>query len=393
MKFITNLTKSILLLALIGASMSSNLLRKSKTSDLDLTLPADFQKGKGQEEVVTKANAQVQAARELLKNPGSRTMEIIKSAAANLAAYWALEFITPNEKNNKDFNRSINGGVLAIKTDAGITEYSTKQNTKFRLVNTGHCTATDVAGVLATLGDIGTAIFDCEPGNTKENIVAYCNVAKKIADHTMHSTNKLEELLEMGRKAKRARGGSAIAPNKKPVTTKDGVLPAERGEMRINDKMKLDPRSGLLAHNVSDENFSAKWPWQKIPKVYMEKCKEPWAGHYSGSIVEVLFTLDLLVAKSEIHDSPLRSFNTTAETWEKNQWNNPTRRCKAALAGAFLISIGYHSAIEVKPTMWAYLGRGQVGINPKIFSMSQQTCDTKATSDIFKLMDDCTAKK
>ena len=81
------------------------------------------------------------------------------------------------------------------------------------------------------------------------------------------------------------------------------------------------------------------------------------------------------------------------------QSNNPTnkpldtdaRRCKAALGAAFLLSVGYHSAIEVKPTIWAYLGRGQVGVNPEIFSMNNQKCDTSATHDIVELMTQCTA--
>ena len=149
----------------------------------------------------------------------------------------------------------------------------------------------------------------------------------------------------MGAKAKEERGGSAIAPRKK-----GGPNGAERGS--DNTKMGT-PRSGLLTQTVDKSGFSAIWPWQLIPKKYMENCPEPWAGHYSGSIVEVLFDLDLFskTNTSVGGDDPLKSFEG------KSMLDNENRRCKAALAGAFLISIGYHSAIEVKPTIWAYLGK------------------------------------
>lgn len=40
--------------------------------------------------------------------------------------------------------------------------------------------------------------------------------------------------------------------------------------------------------------FSAKWPWQTVPRSYVTNCPtEPWAGYYSGTIVENIEILDL----------------------------------------------------------------------------------------------------
>lgn len=383
MKFITNFTKCILLIALIGASWSSNLLRKSKTQDiLDLTLAADLQGSKP--DIKKKADEQVKAARNLLTKPGTQANGLLKTAAALLKDFWQHDNIKENEKNDSNFNRSINGGILNGRTTKNQDENNTMQMGRLAKVATdAHPEPMDKAGVLAVLGDIGTAIFDCDPTKTDDKTKSYCKVATAVA---MKMSLTRDALLDMGRQAKAARGGSAIAPRKK-----GGPNGAERANGKdAQGGTNLAPRSGLLTKNVDASGFSAMWPWQLIPKRYLEKCPEPWAGHYSGSIVEVLFCLDLFTKGNSTFgqdEMPLKSFTAGATMLE-----SPSRKCKAALAGAFLISIGYHSAIEVKPTIWAYLGKGKVGQNPKIFSFDapESNCDTKATDDMVKLMKDCT---
>jgi hypothetical protein len=193
----------------------------------------------------------------------------------------------------------------------------------------------------------------------------------------------LDAFLAMGKTAKEKRGGSIIAPRKK-----SGPNGAERANAPDSQTggIKLDARSGLLTQVTDDSGFSAKWPWQMIPKNYLTKCKEPWAGHYSGSIVEVLFMLDQFTKADQAigRDDPLKSFVETG-----GLLNNKYRRCKGALAASFLISIGYHSAIEVKPTIWMYLGHPK----PKIFTndSAPADCDTNSTRDIVGLMTECSA--
>ena len=173
--------------------------------------------------------------------------------------------------------------------------------------------------------------------------------------------------------------------------------------------VKLNERAGLLSTGPDGTNFNAEWPWQTLPEDYLNNCQEPWAGHYSGSIVELLFMIDLFTRDSKIvgGDSPFKSFRKQSRRdffkdpfsfirspfkffTSRRRLNAKVRRCKAALSAAFLLSIGYHAAIEVKPTIWAYLGRGNIGENPKIFSMKNQVCDVHATDDIVNLMRECT---
>merc|ERR1711957_747400 len=168
---------------------------------------------------------------------------------------------------------------------------------------------------------------------------------------------KYDDLLAWGSRAKKERGGSAIAPAKKKG--KNGEE-AERDMQKVGDKLKLTKRSGLLFKD--------------------------------GDVVDVLFMLDLLTkTKRELgNDSPMKSYDETT------MLDDESRRCKAALAGSFLISIGYHSAIEVKPTIWAYLGKGAIGVEPKIFSLRgppslQRQCDLNATRDMNPLIKGCTA--
>jgi len=356
------------------------LKRKATTSKLVYELPATVQTDPM---ITLKAKSQVIAARALFTSPNAKTQEILHLVATVLKSIWASDNIRESERANaKGFNRSINGGVWDGKGT------SVQASRIGKVAGNVSPTPFDKAGVIAILGDIGTAIFDCDPKSTEPGVVAFCTIAKHMA---MKTAMKYDDLLAWGSRAKKERGGSAIAPAKK--AGKNGEE-AERDMQKVGDKLKLTKRSGLLFKDgdvVDDSGFSANWPWQVIPQEYFT-CKEPWAGHYSGSIVEVLFMLDLLTkTKRELgNDSPMKSYDETT------MLDDESRRCKAALAGSFLISIGYHSAIEVKPTIWAYLGKGGIGVEPLIFKLrgpeaSQKQCDMNATKDMNALMSGCTA--
>lgn len=448
MKFIV--IKLILLITCLGLYVNPNLIKKRErtTQDLDLKLPAIVQAE--MPDVKAKADKQVKAARKLFENPNKKTIEILEVVATLLKNSWQTERIKQISKNDEGFNRSINGGVydpkyknpkeekkhvhnkpeiphFNLKKSNPTNEASSKKsesketeklNEKLRMnfiqinriskvANPNNFTRPlDRVGVLAILGDIGTAILDCptkrDPNNEtlpliprkindvlKEEEKSLCDVTSSVAKIT--NTN-LPDLLEEAEEAKKKRGGSAIAKNKKEIRYKNKTLisPAERAD-KLNDtthEVIKTPRSGLLTQTTDGSGFTASWPWQMIPNKYLTDCAEPWSGHYSGSIVELLFTLDLFTkANTSVGDDPMKSFK------QNTMLDNENRRCKAALAGAFLISIGYHSAIEVKPTIWAYLGRGNIGENPKIFSLANPNCDTSATDDLVALMKGCTEKK
>lgn len=151
-------------------------------------------------------------------------------------------------------------------------------------------------------------------------------------------------------------------------------------------------RSGLLQKEAKKGwLLKASWPWQTIPEKYFQ-CKEPWAGHYSGSIVEVIWSMDLFTSpKASALKEAQRSF--TGGDADKKALNTPERRCKAALSAAFLMVVGYHSAIEVKPTVDQYLGKPK----PPIFTNAvkaaevEKMCDINATKEMVQLMTECSS--
>merc|ERR1711957_535764 len=99
MKFITNFTKSLLIISLISASMCTNLLRKSKTKDLELTLAADEQGSKPA--IKALADQQVAAARKLLSTPNAVAQEILLTAATLLKTIWSQDMIKDKKKRRK----------------------------------------------------------------------------------------------------------------------------------------------------------------------------------------------------------------------------------------------------------------------------------------------------
>ena len=186
-------------------------------------------------------------------------------------------------------------------------------------------------------------------------------------------------------------GGSIIAPCKK----------AERGFVMENGNIKLSERCGLLS--VTDDTMSlpnqeksycTSWPWQTVPQAFIDKCpKEPFAGHFSGSTGEILMTLDILTSKNENQDlansSHLGDFNYYYGK-DKDSEEYKYRRCKAAVGAAGLVSIGYHSAIEVYPAVRMYLGLDTKSVYSLPICKDEQ--GGEYTDEISKLFEECTAQ-
>lgn len=463
MKFNRFIFISIVLIAITYSEISCAFLkikRGDKTPEyiekekkLNYQLPATYQKGaeyQHKDAVATKAGQQVAAARNLLKKPNDAAKLILKTAAEHLRELWNNDIVKENEKTSDNFNRSIFGGILDAAANAAESKLSAadkgnaskkeaarlaaRVNAQIerisKVATLNNPKATDYAAVLAILGDMGTAAFDCNPvlmnladkpgddakqkkknAKTRATHTAYCNmrgiIFRKFFQNLEERNCMATDFIPM---ALKTRGGSAIAPNKKAV----GGNPPERSMVMLDaDTPKLDERGGLLVDGLDGnrDGFKAKWPWQLIPEIYMKECAEPWAGHYSGSILEVLFMLDVTTkANNELgKDHPMRSWQPDEYLTDprlksqkcKDMFNNidiighdklasTHRKCKAALAGAFLISIGYHSAVEVRPTIWAFLNLGKIKQDPQIFSMGNQVCDTVATEKMVQLMQSCT---
>jgi len=194
----------------------------------------------------------------------------------------------------------------------------------------------DLIGYVGLLGDIGAEIQDSynrKPDPKK----AY--LAPMIAAFDTLSGGKLKAY------------SNAIYATRSPdvYLTKPNPKLDKKAERNIcegvkNPTTKLFPgRSGVFDLGiVADGGVLPKpnpaipplgWPLQTVPmKLYTACPEEPWAGHFSGSLYEILLMLDLLTAQD-----PTQAATPT---------NKVDRDAKAAIASAFLVATGMHTAIE-----------------------------------------------
>jgi len=173
-------------------------------------------------------------------------------------------------------------------------------------------------------------------------------------------------LVQLSDKAYREYSGSVICPKKKQ----------ERANcVGANDEKTLwTPRAGLMslgpevdeeAKIPQDQRLVANsWPWQTVPKDLLEKeChNEPFAGHFSGSIYENLFAYDALLWDGDEASAnyPISYIKPSPKAKKLTNDEKIERRAKAAMAAAALIAPGYHTAVEISPTVRAYLGDEKV---------------------------------
>jgi hypothetical protein len=124
---------------------------------------------------------------------------------------------------------------------------------------------------------------------------------------------------------------------------------------KTHTELILEPRAGVL--NVGAEvdtelKITAEkklphigWPWQTVPKTLVDYCPdEPWAGHFSGSLYELIFMLELF-DKREPNIQNLKNLSTP----------KVKKKIYAAIASSFLVATGMHSAVEIVYVVKKYL--------------------------------------
>jgi len=162
----------------------------------------------------------------------------------------------------------------------------------------------------------------------------------------------------------------------------------ERASCSKNDndelKMKFVPRAGVLGvgevvdieEKIQTQNRLPLigWPWQTVPKKLIDFCPdEPWAGHFSGSLYELILMLELFNRSSpKVDETP----------------DLDIKKLYAGTSSAFLVSTGMHSAVELVYVVKNYLG---TNIN-KSKIMTADVC-TNATTYISSLISGISNKK
>jgi len=374
------LTNLVFLTFAITLSLQSLIIAKSYsyTSKINQDFPVTYQTKKTNPGATVKAEKQTQAAMELLSKPGEEAKKILKGLATGLAKVF--NNVSEKEFKSTSINRTIKGGVYDKKLPAD-------QKAALARLQTETGKAVDNAFLVGMCGDLGEQVVEqslLEDGDSKKFIIA----------DFVKSGFKKERLESWGKSVKSKRGGNAIAPAKKQERYLikegdkiDGEIAANGGKKpaKPDDKVpiKVEPaRVGVfeVPDVVKSGLPKAKWPYQAVPTTFMKNCNEPWAGHYSGSMGEILFMIDLM---------------TGVENPAENGRESPNRKCKAALASAFLISIGYHTAMEVKPMVEVYLDKSKTAAdfanNKRVDAKNGRKCDETSTEYMTKLMAECSA--
>jgi len=269
-----------------------------------------------------------------------------------------------------------NGGAAWGKIDADITDKQNKYNQKKLLSDASPADEVLKAATKNAKYDWDVALKQKEL--QKDEIPTL--IAKIMGDDIT-----ADELNTYSWQIRRAMGGSYIAPSKKADRSNCQVVDGNAGNRAIDG---FPPRYGVLnlGGELDTEGVPAaraiSWPWQTVPMAFATGCNnEPFAGHLSGSIGELLYIFDLLtwhLSGYEKLSDPvyfLGNFDGAKKTYTNKFYNRVTkkmdamtvsvstdkrndaaRQSKAALASAFLLATGMHSAVEVLYAVDKYLG-------------------------------------
>jgi len=307
---------------------------KRKKTKIKITLAQVYKDPKDNSRQNTKKLAESQTihARNLIYNPN----EIVKGELKKVAQRIKTFLSTPpmnDDLGQVIASRILSGGILAGKP------YEEFTKTIDRLANDSGVTANDREVLIALLGDFGALAMDERvTGKQSEIKVALSNFCKYGSNNDPIGNDVLKEIRII-------RGSLALGPTKvggrsvieKNPGPRSGIL--NTGEI-ANRKLRVPP---------GNEISPTKWPLMGIDEKRLKSTLEPWVGHMSGSPTEILFAWDLF-----IRENPLISYASLEAM--PSILHAPERRARAFITAAFLISMGYHSALEVVEGTFAYLG-------------------------------------
>lgn len=220
--------------------------------------------------------------------------------------------------------------------------------------------AHDRAIVIALMGDIG-ALYAATGATTGTN--------RPPEESARLRTNLSERLAEAGLAPPDSRsiqnvqaegGSSAVGPDKKAERTRPAAPHIDRtGIHNLGedaDEIIDVPRHARIP--------PSKWDVAHIAENRVNGTVEPFAGHMSGSPAEILQTWDMLCgepAEQQFVGTLHGRLEAPTEHHDPMQMLSPAQqeqhRARAAGACAFLVGLGYHSAVEVIEGTLTYIGQ------------------------------------
>ena len=222
------------------------------------------------------------------------------------------------------------------------------------------CTALDRAVIIAVLGDIGSLLNLTGATGTLRSDAdtemlqhAVTRVARGIPSRDF--AHRLEMLKAHSAHAKSLAGSGAIAPAKNK----------ERGRMPSSEVRSGVFNMGTIADsllNVTDNRLPGTiWSVGLVDEARIYAHEEPFVGHMSGSVAEILVAWEVLAGGVEsASEAPLSQWDPTLlghshlipglDPASDLSHIGP----RASATAAFLIAGGFHSAVEVISGILAY---------------------------------------
>lgn len=296
------------------------------------------------------ALSQTVAARTLLYFPGHCLVQELGEVAAVLREL--IRDLGSEDQNTVSKRLFADGGLLGGKKIEVLFDSLTRVgNEQMAPYTSEAATGLDRAVVIALMGDIGELYAGTAVKGSEREVQEQADALKSFND------------------LMRGRGLAALSDEAiHGIHSRDGFYkpgPLKKVE-RSRPFEKLSHLNGI--HNfgeaadrrigIAQEEKIPGVGW-KIAHISVDRIRdsiEPLAGHMSGSPVEILQVWDML--RGDAHE--LQFFDMISKgnlQGDISMERKDQKLARASGAAAFLIGLGYHSAVEVSETILLYMGQ------------------------------------
>ncbi|WP_339560373.1 hypothetical protein [Pseudomonas sp. EA_65y_Pfl1_P113] len=299
----------------------------------------------------TLALKQTASARGVLYHPADVLIKELGAAAKLL--HKVVSNLSPEHQKTLGAHLLGEGRLLEGGTTADLLAALQRVSAPELLPAGVEVSATDRAVVIALMGDIGG--FYTTPANASVEMMTALNDQLEAHGVQIPSPASVQAMRDTG-------GSTAVGPDKR----------AERKVRSFESPKHIPFRAGV--HNtgsVADEllNIDAakripanRWAVFDISTPRIKETTEPFVGHMSASPAEILQTWDMLrgVKAKDQYVGALRGHPIRPEGGESPglmSAQQEQRYARAAGASAFLVGLGYHSAVEVLEGTLVYTGQ------------------------------------
>ena len=288
-------------------------------------------------------------ARDALYHPGDALMKELSEAATLL--HHVASRLSPEHQLTLGGHVLGEGRLLAGKTTQDMLQVLERVSTA-----QGAGSGTDRAVVIALMGDIGG--FYTTPHNANpEFMTDLDNQLRALGLHVPQASD-IQLMREIG-------GSGAVGPDKR----------AERKVSHFDSRDQIPFRAGIHNTGLSADKALKIGPEHRIPenrwavfdisRSRIRETSEPLVGHMSASPAEILQTWDMLRGVEGANQFVGARAQHSAQAHEP--FSHPMadltpaeqeqRYARAAGASAFLVGLGYHTAVEVLEGTLAYVGQ------------------------------------